>query len=531
MQLPNPIAWTPSGGIRLLDQTRLPGEERYLELDTVDAVAEAIASLRVRGAPLIGIAAAMGVTLAGGRLEDVRRAAATLGATRPTAVNLHWALRRMERRAERADAAGEPLDPALRAEAQAIWDEDRAMCDRIGALGAALVPAELHRRDDLQCRRPRHRRDRDRAGADLPSPPARPGAAGHRARDQAVAPGQPTHRLGAEPRGRRVHHRRRRRGRGRLRQGDVACALVGADRIAANGDVANKVGTYALALAARAHGVPLYVLAPSSTIDLAVPDGSAIPIELRSAEEVDGMARRARGGGRCPGMESRVRRHPRGAGERDRDRSRRRATGPALPPHGLMPSVLALDQGTTGSTALVIHQDGSVLGRGYREFTQYFPQPGWVEHDPEEIFRVSLEAIARRARRGRRAAGRRWGSPTSARQWCCGSVGRSRPVAPAIVWQDRRTSERCRELRESGVEAMLRRRTGPRGGSLLLGDQAGVAAARPRAAASRGEGRAGGRDGRELARGEAHRRPGARERPHQRQSHAALRSRFARLAP
>src|SRR5919109_4998437 len=110
MQLPNPIAWTPSGGIRLLDQTKLPGEERYLELDTVDAVADAIASLRVRGAPLIGIAAAMGVALAArgqesdraGALESVRRAVATLGATRPTAVNLHWALRRMERSAERA---------------------------------------------------------------------------------------------------------------------------------------------------------------------------------------------------------------------------------------------------------------------------------------------------------------------------------------------------------------------------------------------------------------------------------------------
>src|SRR5688572_11642959 len=107
MQLPNPIAWTSSGGIRLLDQTALPSEERYLVLDSVEAVAEAIASLRVRGAPLIGIAAAMGVTLAlAGRdepappdqLRAVRGAAATLRATRPTAVNLHWALARMERR-------------------------------------------------------------------------------------------------------------------------------------------------------------------------------------------------------------------------------------------------------------------------------------------------------------------------------------------------------------------------------------------------------------------------------------------------
>src|SRR5688572_13688914 len=104
MQLPNPISWTPAGAIRLLDQTLLPAEERYLVLDSVDAVAEAIRTLRVRGAPLIGIAAAMGVTLAVGQrcagvagrleaLDAVRRACAALGATRPTAVNLHWALR------------------------------------------------------------------------------------------------------------------------------------------------------------------------------------------------------------------------------------------------------------------------------------------------------------------------------------------------------------------------------------------------------------------------------------------------------
>jgi glycerol kinase len=124
-----------------------------------------------------------------------------------------------------------------------------------------------------------------------------------------------------------------------------------------------------------------------------------------------------------------------------------------------MPSILALDQGTTGSTALVIHQDGSVLGRGYREFTQHFPQPGWVEHDPEEIFRVSLEAIAEAlASAGERPAGL---GITNQREtvvlWDRRTLA---PVAPAIVWQDRRTSARCRELRESGAETLLRSRTG-----------------------------------------------------------------------
>ena len=143
MTIPQPIDWTADGAIRILDQTLLPGEERYLDLATVDAVAEAIRTLRVRGAPLIGIAAAMGVTLAArGRalsLDAVCAASKTLGATRPTAVNLHWALARMERRAALAAERGQDLARALRDEADAIWDEDRAMCARIGAAGAELV--------------------------------------------------------------------------------------------------------------------------------------------------------------------------------------------------------------------------------------------------------------------------------------------------------------------------------------------------------------------------------------------------------
>ena len=124
-----------------------------------------------------------------------------------------------------------------------------------------------------------------------------------------------------------------------------------------------------------------------------------------------------------------------------------------------MPSILALDQGTTGSTALVIHQDGSVMGRGYREFTQHFPRPGWVEHDPDEIFRVSVEAIGEAlAAAGERPMGL---GITNQRETVVLWERRTlRPVAPAIVWQDRRTSERCRELRETGVEVTLRRRTG-----------------------------------------------------------------------
>ena len=289
MQLPNPISWTPAGEIRLLDQTLLPAEERYLILDSVESVAEAIKALRVRGAPLIGIAAAMGVALAAGRREEmdsVRQAVATLGGTRPTAVNLHWALHRMERRADQAAIAGEDLGLALRAEAQAIWDEDRAMCERIGALGAPLIPS----------------------GATVGTI-CNAGALATGGIGTALAPIYHLHRMGQSPRvvvpetrpllqgSRLTAWELSRAGvectlitdgmiASRLRLGDVACVLVGADRIAANGDVANKIGTYGLALAAKAHGVPFYVLAPTSTIDPAVRDGAGIPIELRPPEEV-----------------------------------------------------------------------------------------------------------------------------------------------------------------------------------------------------------------------------------------------------
>ena len=124
-----------------------------------------------------------------------------------------------------------------------------------------------------------------------------------------------------------------------------------------------------------------------------------------------------------------------------------------------MPAILALDQGTTGSTALVIHQDGRILGRGYREFTQHFPQPGWVEHDADEIFRVTLEAAREAlAAAGERPVGTGHHQPARDR----GAVGppHPRPVAPAIVWQDRRTAERCRELRAEGRERAIRERTG-----------------------------------------------------------------------
>jgi methylthioribose-1-phosphate isomerase len=275
--------------VRILDQTRLPAEERYVDLETVEAVAEAIRSLRVRGAPLIGIAAAMGVTLetrAGRTLDAVRAAAGTLVATRPTAVNLRWALDRMTRRAAEAAARNEDLHRALVAEANAIWDEDRAMCARIGSLGAGLI-----------------------GGDALVMTHCNAGALATGGMGTALAPVYTLHQAGrkveviaSETRpllqgSRLTAWELTRSGvpctviadgmaASRLRRGDVSCVIVGADRIAANGDVANKIGTYALALAAQAHDVPFYVAAPTSTVDPATPDGSHIPIEERGAHEV-----------------------------------------------------------------------------------------------------------------------------------------------------------------------------------------------------------------------------------------------------
>lgn len=292
MPIPSPIEWTPGFNLRILDQTRLPLEQVYRELDSVAGVAEAISALRVRGAPLIGIAAAMGVVVASdhnGGLPAVTDACERLRATRPTAVNLAWALARMRRRAEASVQEGKPFREALIAEANAIWEEDRAMCRRIGEAGLALVPD----------------------GATVMTH-CNAGALATGGIGTALAPVYLAHQGGRRVRVVADETRPLLQGSrltawelqqagidctiiadgmaaSRLRRGDVTCVIVGADRIAGNGDFANKIGTYGVALAARAHGVPFYVAAPRSTIDLATPNGGAIPIEERRREEVAGF--------------------------------------------------------------------------------------------------------------------------------------------------------------------------------------------------------------------------------------------------
>ena len=282
------IAWLPDhAGVRILDQTLLPGEERRLDVTTIEQMAEAIRVLRVRGAPLIGVAAAMGSAIAASSgLDAYLLACDLLEATRPTAVNLMWALRRMRERARGAVSSGEDLRAAVVAEADAIWTEDQALCEAIGRAGLHLVPE----------------------GATVLTH-CNAGALATGGIGTALAPVYLAHAAGRTVRvvsdetrpllqgSRLTAWELTRAGipvtviadsmaASRLRQGDVTCVFVGADRIAANGDVANKIGTYGVALAAREHGVPFYVAAPYSTFDAATPHGAAIPIEERAPGEL-----------------------------------------------------------------------------------------------------------------------------------------------------------------------------------------------------------------------------------------------------
>ncbi len=286
-----------TGCLRLIDQTRLPTEFVEIECRDVPAVWEAIRSLRVRGAPAIGIAAAYGAVI-GARSRGIddaetvrdalRTAAESLRTSRPTAVNLFWALDRMDAVAAAAGPAGggpELLERLLE-EARRIDAEDRAMCRAIGRHGAELVgPGQ----GILT-----HCNAGGLATADYGTALAVIFAAHEK--------GIPLRVFADETRpllqgARLTAWELQRRGipvtlicdnmaAQVMREGKIQMVVVGADRIAANGDTANKIGTYGVALLARAHGIPFYVAAPSSTFDLSIPDGSAIPIEQRDPREV-----------------------------------------------------------------------------------------------------------------------------------------------------------------------------------------------------------------------------------------------------
>ncbi len=293
------LRWT-DAGVVLLDQRRLPGEAVYLTLTEVEGVAEAIETLAIRGAPAIGCAAAMGVALAAQRsrardAEELRRELEAsvlprLAATRPTAVNLTTELERMRSAARRLAAApGADVDSAragLIAEAQAIQAEDLASCHAIGRAGAPLIP--------------------DGAGVLTHCNTGSLATSGHGTAlgviRSAVALGRSVRVFAGETRpllqgarltawelaqdGIPVKVFTDGMAGDLMARGEVDVVIVGADRIAANGDVANKIGTYGLAVLADAHGIPFYVAAPRTTIDVATPDGASIPIEARGREEV-----------------------------------------------------------------------------------------------------------------------------------------------------------------------------------------------------------------------------------------------------
>ena len=291
------LAWTPEG-VRFIDQTRLPLEESYVLATTYEQVADVITTMVVRGAPAIGVSAAYGVALGARQTKagtaeqfapEFERICARLAATRPTAVNLFWAIDRMKALFARLAGEGAALDEIqqrLLDEAHAMYEQDIAACKAMGANGAEFMPDEggvlthCNAGALASCgygmalgviRAAVERGKKIMVYADE----TRPFLQGSRLTAwELMADHIPTtvicDNMAASL----------------MRQGKIQAVVVGADRIAANGDTANKIGTYSVAILAREHGIPFYVAAPWSSIDLATPTGDQIPIEERPAKEV-----------------------------------------------------------------------------------------------------------------------------------------------------------------------------------------------------------------------------------------------------
>jgi methylthioribose-1-phosphate isomerase len=296
------LEWT-DDGVRFIDQRKLPTEEAYVTCATYEEVAEAIRNMTVRGAPAIGVAAAMGIALGtrdaeAGHVSELRRAfdeiCELMGETRPTAVNLFWAIRRMQQKFETcAELPVDQIRQALITEAQRMYVEDIAANEAMGHHGATLMPSSggvlTH------CN----------AGA-LATCGYGTALGVIRA---AVEAGKKLHVYADETRpflqGSRLTAWELMKDRipttvisdnmagAMMKQGKIGAVVVGADRIAANGDVANKIGTYTVAVLAKEHDIPFYVAAPFSTVDLETPDGTKIPIEQRSTREVTHIAGKA----------------------------------------------------------------------------------------------------------------------------------------------------------------------------------------------------------------------------------------------
>ena len=295
------LEWTNSG-VRFIDQTRLPTEEVYVTCRDYREVATAIRDMIVRGAPAIGVAAAMGVALGVRDSKAISYAELqpeldqicnTLAATRPTAVNLFWAIQRMRERAEQLSARPiEEIRNELIEEAQRMYLADIAACEAMGRNGAALMPSSggvlthCNAGALATCGYGTALgviRAAVEAGKKIHvfADETRPFLQGSRLTAwELTKDGIPTTVISDNMAG------------AMMKQGKIGAVVVGADRIAANGDVANKIGTYSVAILASAHNIPFYVAAPWSTVDLATPHGDNIPIEQRSAREVTHIADR-----------------------------------------------------------------------------------------------------------------------------------------------------------------------------------------------------------------------------------------------
>jgi methylthioribose-1-phosphate isomerase len=295
------LEWTDEG-VRFIDQTKLPTEETYVTCRTYEEVADAIKTMIVRGAPAIGVAGAMGVALG---TRDAQAASVAelkpkfehicgvLAATRPTAVNLFWGIQRMKDTFAALADSGKSVDEIKRGlirEAQQMHAEDIAACHAMGKHGAALLPksggvlTHCNAGALATCGYGSALgviRTAVEFGAKISvyADETRPFLQGSRLTAwELMKDGIPTTVISDNMAG------------VMMAQGKVGAVIVGADRIAANGDVANKIGTYSVAILAKEHGIPFYVAAPWSTVDMATPDGTKIPIEQRATNEVTHLA-------------------------------------------------------------------------------------------------------------------------------------------------------------------------------------------------------------------------------------------------
>ena len=293
------LEWT-DAGVVFIDQTKLPTEEVYVTCKTYEEVADAIRTMIVRGAPAIGVAAGMGVAL-GVReskanttdelKQELNHISDVIAATRPTAVNLFWGIRRMRDKFD--EVSNQPvadIKRAMVAEAQRMHAEDIAINEAMGRNGAVLLPSSgtilTHCNAGALATAGYGTalgviRAAVESGKKLQvfADETRPFLQGSRLTAwELMKDGIPTTVISDNMAG------------AMMRQGKINAVVVGADRIAANGDVANKIGTYTVAVLAKEHGIPFYVAAPFSTVDLDTPDGSRIPIEERSSMEVTHIA-------------------------------------------------------------------------------------------------------------------------------------------------------------------------------------------------------------------------------------------------